>query len=721
MGQKRRFIVLIIVLLISICAFPQEMKRMLVVVEKVAGSIGFYDENGNHIKSLSVGKLPHEIVITPDSKYAFVTINGSLRYVDDVEGGNTVQVINLEKMELEKPIQLGKFRRPHGIFYDQVSKLLAVTVENPGRLLIIDPEKRKIISDYDNYGKTPHMVSLSPGAEYAFISNTQSESLTILNLKTESVNVVRVGNKPQESVLSADGKFLYVACDNHIAVVDLNNKILIGTIGRGANRIKLVKDGSLLVYSSTKRGFGFANPLTYKEVFHLDIPFRSFSMNVSPDEKYLYLAAEEQNLIYVASLDEMKIVKKIKLPDGTNPDPVKEIWVEKSKLPAPPVSKAKIPDFKRIVIDSTFSRGYQVKTADINGDLKLDIIAVSDSLPEVYWYENPTWEKHLITNKSYRNIDVAPYDIDGDGDIDLALATRFELSKSKEGGYIYWLENPDDTEKEWNMTLIDSIPSSHRIRWADIDGNGRKELINITLVGYGASAPDYLESATVRGYIVPPGPKWQPWEKIQINNSLHMAHGVSVVRWDADLRDDLLTASFEGITLHKSLCDTKNFMWELINITTGQQKANHLYTGASEISSGFLNHTDPFLASIEPWHGNEVVVYYPGIESAKPWERHVIDTTFDNGHAIQCADLNFDGNSEVIAGHRGFPYNLFIYQYEPEYKSWKRIPLDMGGMSAAGLAVFDYNYDGFPDIVACGSATGNIVLYENLKIEIPRK
>jgi len=269
------------------------------------------------------------------------------------------------------------------------------------------------------------------------------------------------------------------------------------------------------------------------------------------------------------------------------------------------------------------------------------------------------------------------------------------------------------------MCFIDSIPTSHRIRWIDIDGNGRKELINTPLMGYGAAAPDYNEPALIRGYIIPRGPGLQPWEKIQINDDLHMVHGIAVTRWNSDTKDDFLTASFEGVTLFQSLCDTDNHQWKLNNIATGQEE-NRSIQGASEVSLGFINHSDPFLASIEPWHGNEVVVYWAEQESRFPWKRDVIDTTFDNGHALQCVDLNFDGNDEIIAGHRGLPYNLFIYQYNPEDRNWTRISLDEGGMSAAGLAVFDYNDDGFQDIVSCGSATGNIVLYENLKVQIPR-
>ena len=704
-------------LLLPALVFPQEKEHVLVVVEKVAGSVGFYSEQGSHLLSLPVGEFPHEMIFTPDRKRAYITNNGSLRYTDEVQGGNTVSVVNLEKMKLEKPLDLGRYHRPHAICYDEVSGLLAVGVENPDRLLILDPVKGEILADYDNQGKTPHMVTLSPGAEYAYISNVQSGNVAILNLKTNTVKVVPVGYKPQQSVLSADGRYLYVACDDYIAVIDVRNKMLAGTIGRGANRLQLVKNDSLLVYASTKRGFGFADPHTWKVIFHLDIPYKPFSLRVSSDSRYLYLAAEEQNLIYVASLDKMKIVNQIKVPWGTNPDVVMDLWVEKNSLPAPAAGSS-FPEFKRIVIDPDLKKGYQVKTADLNGDLKMDIIALSDRLPEVYWYENPTWEKHLVTSQSTRNIDLAPYDIDGDGDVDLALATRFDLSKSREGGYVYWLENPGNSAGEWRARLIDSIPTSHRIRWADMDGDGRKELILVPLVGYGAEAPAYREPATIQGYFIPQGPRWQPWEEIRIDQRLRMIHGIEVVRWDDDIREDFLTASFEGLTLFRSCCEPDRCKWEIINLAAGQQ-ADPVIHGAGEVSRGFLNHTEPFLAAIEPWHGNEVVVYMPAEEGTGPWKRRVIDDSFDDGHAVQCADLDFDGNDEVIAGQRGSPFNLFIYRFVPEDHSWRRIPLDMGGMSAAGLEVFDYNDDGFPDVVACGSATGNVVLYENLKAPLP--
>ena len=64
--------------------------------------------------------------------------------------------------------------------------------------------------------------------------------------------------------------------------------------------------------------------------------------------------------------------------------------------------------FDRMVIDSSFQRVYQIKSADIDQDGLLDILAVSDREPEIFWYKNPTWTRHLISDQTTNNIDLAP-------------------------------------------------------------------------------------------------------------------------------------------------------------------------------------------------------------------------------------------------------------------------------------------------------------------------
>ena len=40
--------------------------------------------------------------------------------------------------------------------------------------------------------------------------------------------------------------------------------------------------------------------------------------------------------------------------------------------------------------------GYAVAVADFNNDGRLDVMANSLGMSEVSWYENPTWERHVI-------------------------------------------------------------------------------------------------------------------------------------------------------------------------------------------------------------------------------------------------------------------------------------------------------------------------------------
>ena len=72
-------------------------------------------------------------------------------------------------------------------------------------------------------------------------------------------------------------------------------------------------------------------------------------------------------------------------------------------------------------------------------------------------------------------------------------------------------------------------------------------------------------------------------------------------------RDEIVVAAWEGVFV---LDRDPAGHWTKTRIGTGNQEAKP-FKGASEVKVGQLEDSSPFVATIEPWHGFQVVVYIP--------------------------------------------------------------------------------------------------------------
>lgn len=368
----------------------------------------------------------------------------------------------------------------------------------------------------------------------------------------------------------------------------------------------------------------------------------------------------------------------------------------------PAYSAAPPPRFVEHTIATNLRGGYQVVVADLNHDGKPDLLAVASGMKELIWFENPGWQRHVIVGNISSPINCAAWDIDGDGIPEIALAHEFSNDPAKSIGIVSLLTHKGDPSQPWEMIEIDRLPTSHRLRWLDVDGNGKKVLVNAPLAGAQATLPEYKAAVPVVFYR--PG----TWKREIISQELEgVLHAILVTDWNADGKEDLLTASFLGVDLFSY---GKNKHWARTRILPGNPDP-WPRSGSSEIAVGKVGR-DRFLCTIEPWHGNQVVVYH---HQGKDWKREVIDTSLNDGHVLLTADLNRDGRDEIIGGYRGQGRSVYIYSAEDSAGArWSRQTLDDGGMSAAGCAVADLNGDGRVDVACIGTATMNLKWYENL-------
>jgi hypothetical protein len=357
--------------------------------------------------------------------------------------------------------------------------------------------------------------------------------------------------------------------------------------------------------------------------------------------------------------------------------------------------------FQEHTLATDLRGGYQVVIADLNRDNKPDLIALASGMKDLVWFENPSWQRHVIINNGSRMINCAASDVDGDGFPEIALAQEFANNPANSIGIVSILKHRGDPTALWEATEIDRLSTSHRLRWADLFGTGHKVLVNAPLASSAAQQPDY------HGYL--PLVFYRPgnWKREVISAALAgVLHGIAIKDLEQDGRDDVLTASFEGVAVFRW---DKEGRWLRTKLLAGGP-APWPKSGASEIAVGMLG-KERFLTTIEPWHGHQVAVYRFGQQR---WERLVIDDSLNDGHTLLTADLNADGRDEIIAGYRGQGRSVYIYSFDSKHKKWTRNTLDNGGIAAAACAVADLNGDRKPDVACIGSATMNLKWYENL-------
>ena len=351
--------------------------------------------------------------------------------------------------------------------------------------------------------------------------------------------------------------------------------------------------------------------------------------------------------------------------------------------------------------------GYGLQLTDINGDGRTDILLADKKT--IQWYENPSWEKHVIASDLTErdNVCIAARDINGDGKAEIAVGGQWNFLETNKDGAVFYLMPPKDRSQAWSPVQLPNDPSVHRMHWI-LGPDGSYSLVVKPLRGKG-TIDGIGPGLRVLEYIMPRDPPGE-WTLSVINQDLHQSHNFHPVNWDDDPEEELIIAAKEG-SWHFDRGE-KGQPWEATQLTKN-------FSG--EIRDGKLPNGKRFIACVEPMHGNTAAAYVEPDGGEGLWPQlKVLDGAIKDGHAVAIDDFLGIGSDQVVVGWRAMhpkdiPGDPGIKLFIPneDGSEWIRQKLSGAEIAVEDIKAGDLNGDGKPEIVAAARQTKNLTIFFN--------
>jgi YVTN family beta-propeller protein len=252
--HTRTKLFVITLFLICVSSVSAKDSGTLLVLNKSDNTVSLIDlASKQTIATISTGVAPHEVAVSPNGKIAVVA-----NYGNQQTPGSSLTVIDLPAKKSLKTIDLGQYRRPHGVTWLKGDEI-AVTSEANKSLLVVDVMKGAVVAAMVTDQNVSHMVVVAQKAERAFVANIGSGSVTAIDLKERhKISDIQTGAGSEGIDISPDQKEVWVTNRgaNTVSVIDVNSLKVIATIEVKdfPIRVKFAPGGKTALISNARSG-----------------------------------------------------------------------------------------------------------------------------------------------------------------------------------------------------------------------------------------------------------------------------------------------------------------------------------------------------------------------------------------------------------------------------------------------------------------------------------
>jgi len=292
----------------------------LLVLNKADATLAFVDpQSGVTRATVPTGVGPHEIELSTDGKFAFVSNYGTNT------PGNSLSIVDVSARRESKRVDLGELQRPHGLTF--TNGQLYFTAEQSQRVGRLDPATARVEWTFPTEQQGTHMVLAARDGTRLFTSNISSNTVGIFERSSNdwTQTLVSVGAGPEGLDQSPDGRELWSAHsrDGAISIIDLASKKVTQTVDaktRRSNRLKFTNDGALVLVSDLGAGeLVIIDARKRTQLKRLALGRAPTGILIPPGGEVAYVALSGENKIAVIDLKSLTVAKSIETggsPDG---------------------------------------------------------------------------------------------------------------------------------------------------------------------------------------------------------------------------------------------------------------------------------------------------------------------------------------------------------------------------------------------------------------------
>ena len=349
------------------------------------------------------------------------------------------------------------------------------------------------------------------------------------------------------------------------------------------------------------------------------------------------------------------------------------------------------------VISSDIGGARAVFTADLDGDGDLDVLSASRFDDKVSWFENidglgDFGEEHIIDASLNFSSWVFAIDLDNDGDNDVLSLSGFD-------DIIVWYENLDGLGNFGNQQIIsNSVDGAITVFAIDIDGDGDNDVLS--------SSSDDNKIAWYKN----DGLGIFGSQLIITTNALAARQVIAGdIDGDGDVDVVYAAAAADKIIWHENTDGLGNFGGEQI-VSTNVNGVISVFTEDLDGDGDMDIVSASFSGGID-WHEN---IDGLGTFGAK----QIISLNVDSPRSVYAADLDNDGDIDVLSASHGDDKIAWYENTNGLGSFGSQQIISAFPVIDAGTSVIasDIDNDGDMDVLSASLIDAKIAWYENLTI-----